>query len=353
MISKESLTLDWINEVSSRNNKVDKILVEKVIRALLLLEGLSGTKVQFVFKGGTALMLLLGSTRRLSIDIDIVVPETTELEEVFQSMLKSKWFTRYEKQERQTESIIPKAHYKFYYNPVYLTSKAEDYVLLDILFDKHNYQNLSQIPINSAFIVQEGDSQAVSIPSFEDILGDKLTAYAPNTTGIPYDKHGNSQAMEIIKQLYDVGSLIDMVKDIDIVQKTFNKYVITESGYKSIKADPHAVLEDIFQTSLLLGTRGKEGNGDYNALISGISQVKQFIFSESYHIEKAIIHSAMAAYLSMTIKLGLSSLEKFKDPLQIQDWIIEQSFCTRLNKLKKSNPEAFFYWYKTYKLTTK
>lgn len=192
-----------------------------------------------------------------------------------------------------------------------------------------------------------------SIPSFEDILGDKLTAYAPNTTGIPYDKHGNSQAMEIIKQLYDVGSLIDIVKDFEIVQKTFTKYVKTESAYKSIKPDPHAVLEDIFQTSLLLGTRGKEGNGDYNALMSGISQVKQFIFSESYHIEKAIIHSAMAAYLAMTIKLGSSSLEKFKDPLQIKDWIIKQPFCTRLNKLKKSNPEAFFYWYKTYELTTK
>jgi len=40
MISKDSLHLDWITKVSSANRKADKILVEKVIRALLLLEGL-------------------------------------------------------------------------------------------------------------------------------------------------------------------------------------------------------------------------------------------------------------------------------------------------------------------------
>ena len=38
------------------------------------------------------------------------------------------------------------------------------------------------------------------IPSFEDLLGDKLTAFAPNTTGIPYFKKDDSMSMEIIKQ---------------------------------------------------------------------------------------------------------------------------------------------------------
>ena len=36
--------------------------------------------------------------------------------------------------------------------------------------------------------------------------------------------------------------------------------------------------------------------------------------------------------------------------MQAKDWIIEQPFNTRLNKLKKSNTEAFFYWYKIYEL---
>ncbi len=47
MISKDSLNLDWINRVSSENRKADKILVEKVIRVLLLLEGLAQSGLPF------------------------------------------------------------------------------------------------------------------------------------------------------------------------------------------------------------------------------------------------------------------------------------------------------------------
>jgi len=78
MISKESLVIEWINKVSSSNRKADKILVEKVIRAFLLLEGLSKQNIEFVFKGGTALMLLLDSSKRLSIDIDIILPNAPD-----------------------------------------------------------------------------------------------------------------------------------------------------------------------------------------------------------------------------------------------------------------------------------
>ena len=79
MISNESLSSDWINQAAKQNRKADPALVEKVIRALLLLEGLVEEELDFVFKGGTSLMLLLGSTKRLSIDIDIIIPKTDDL----------------------------------------------------------------------------------------------------------------------------------------------------------------------------------------------------------------------------------------------------------------------------------
>ena len=52
-----------IEKVSKANRNADKILVEKIIRALLLLEGLVKQGLYFVFKGGTALMLHLNSTK--------------------------------------------------------------------------------------------------------------------------------------------------------------------------------------------------------------------------------------------------------------------------------------------------
>ncbi len=73
MISKSSLDINWITKVSKANRKADKMLIEKVIRALLLVEGLVKQNLDFVFKGGTALMLILNSSKRLSIDIDIII----------------------------------------------------------------------------------------------------------------------------------------------------------------------------------------------------------------------------------------------------------------------------------------
>ena len=76
MIDQALITTDWLTKVAKENRNADKILIEKVIRALLLLEGLVKQKLKFVFKGGTALMLLLNSAKRLSIDIDIILPES-------------------------------------------------------------------------------------------------------------------------------------------------------------------------------------------------------------------------------------------------------------------------------------
>ena len=65
MIDKENITLAWIEKVSKANRNADKILVEKVIRALLLLEGLVRQKLSFVFKGGTGLKVTLKNYKRV------------------------------------------------------------------------------------------------------------------------------------------------------------------------------------------------------------------------------------------------------------------------------------------------
>ena len=93
MIDNKTLNIEWINEVSAKNRNADKILVEKVIRALYLLEGLVKAKLDFVFKGGTALMLLMGSSKRLSIDIDIILyDDSVNIEEIFKEIIQPQSF---------------------------------------------------------------------------------------------------------------------------------------------------------------------------------------------------------------------------------------------------------------------
>lgn len=353
MISKASLHIDWITKVSSANRKADKILVEKVIRALLLLEGLVKQELDFVFKGGTALMLILDSSKRLSIDIDIIIEREPEnLHEVFGALLEEQGFTRFELQERKASTGIHKAHYKFYYQPIHKTRAAEESILLDILFEKVVYTRVKQVPINSKFFITEGEPIEVRVPSAEDILGDKLAAYAPNSTGIPYFKGEVSMSMEIIKQLYDIGNLVDIAEDGALVRQTFESFVATELGYRKLsELTVDDVVDDIYQTSLCLVSRGAEGKGDFEHLQTGIQRVSRFIFSESFHMDKAIAFASKAAYISALIKSDKSEIEKFENPTVMKDRIIGEGFWPRLNRLKKSNPEAFFYWYKIFELT--
>lgn len=347
MISKDSLHIDWISKVSTANRKADKILVEKVIRALLLLEGLAKQNLDFVFKGGTALMLILKSSKRLSIDIDIIVEkEPQDLERLFENLLVDQGFTKFELQERKTGTNIQKAHYKFFYKPSHQTLAEEESILLDILFEKVGYQKIEEIPIDSKFILTEGDPVVVRVPSKEDILGDKLTAFAPNTTGIPYFKGKTSMSMEILKQLYDVGNLIDVAEDCVLVKTTFERFAAIELKYRECKENIDEVLEDIYQTALCIVSRGVVGKGNFEELQTGIQRVSRFIFSETFHIDKAITAASKAAYLTALLRSPTERIEKYGNPEIMKDWSIGEPLWPRLNRLKKSNPEAFFYWYK-------
>jgi len=352
MITLEKISIDWLEKVSKSNRNADKILVEKVIRALLLLEGLVKHNLSFVFKGGTALMLHFNSTKRLSIDIDIIITSSiSNLDIILDEIVKSQGFIRWELQERNTNSKIKKEHYKLYYSPLHKTKKDEEYVLLDILYEQVIYQSLVSLPIQSDFVPHSGTSLSVKVPSLEDILGDKLTAFAPNTTGIPYYKNENSMGMEIIKQLYDIGNLFDVVSNAKVIRKTFLQFAKTELEYRAIsKNNEIDVLDDIFQTALCVSSRGQIGKGNFDELQTGVRRIKGFIFSENYHIEKAIQTASKAAYLSQIIKYEQETIEKFEAPNQIKDFKIENPEFNKLNKLKKSNPEALFYWYKTIEL---
>ena len=352
LIDNKTLNLEWINKVSAKNRKADKILVEKVIRALYLLEGLAKVELDFVFKGGTALMLLMDSSKRLSIDIDIILHnETTDHEKFFDKIISEQFFTKFELQERNTKLKIKKAHYKFYYKPIHKTHSEEEYILLDILYEKPNYQNIIELPINSKFLISNDEEVSVQVPSHENILGDKLTSFAPNTTGIPYFKGEHSMSMEIMKQLYDIASLVDIVDDIDIVNETFKIFSKTELIYRK-KDDLNFddVLEDIIQTSLCIVSRGAAGNGNFTELQAGIQRVSRFILSEPFHLEIAITLASKAAYIAMAIRYNQKKIEKFNNPLQMKEWTIDDPLWPRLNRLKKSNPEAFFYWYKIHEL---
>jgi predicted nucleotidyltransferase component of viral defense system len=356
MILPESHSIEWLQKIAEEHNFSNVTMFEKTIRAFSLLESLALSGCPFVFKGGTALMLHLDSAKRLSIDIDIICPPGTDIEQYLNKNAEKYGFNNIKLIERKTAKNVPKCHAKFYYQVTYNTNSETDYILLDVLFEEIHYNYVVQLPIESRFLKTDDEKVFVNVPCVADLLGDKLTAFAPNTTGIPYYKGNKMCSMEIVKQLYDIASLFDITNDLTITDDTFRKFANIELAYRNLKYnDIQQVLDDIFQTSLCICLQGKIDSEYFKLLQDGIKRIQSFIHSERYYLDLAIIDASKAAYLSVLIKNNLTEVVHFdKNNLQeLQNAVIENPLPTKLNKLKKSNIEAFFYWYKIYEIHQK
>jgi len=354
MIHPDNRTIEWMKYVAAENNFSDIALIEKSIRAFSLLESLVLSGCPFVFKGGTALMLHMDSAKRLSIDIDIICPPGTNIEEFVQKHVQEYGFGDVRLVERVTAHNIPKTHAKFFYQVTYVTNTETECILLDVLFEDIHYHDIEQLPIQSRFLKLEGEPVLVNVPSKADMLGDKLTAFAPNTTGIPYFKGAKDCSMEIIKQLFDIASLFDVTDDLTVVVETFKKFAAVELQYRNLDPENIAqVLDDIFQTSLCICLRGQIEPETFKLLQIGTKRIQSFIHSEKYNIDSAITNASKAAYLSVLIAKGIITAIHFDaqniEPLR--DALIKEPLNTKLNKLKKSNIEAFFYWNEIGKIT--
>jgi hypothetical protein len=186
----------------------------------------------------------------------------------------------------------------------------------------------------------------VTVPSVSNILGDKLTAFAPNTSGIPYLKGDRDCSLEIIKQVYDVGRLFERIDNFAATAEVFNRIGKVELEYRHLSADLTIIYEDIRQTALCIATRGQQGRGQFEMLQGGVKKIGSLIYSGKYHIEQCITDSARAAYLATAIEKGCE-VEKYpKDPFVVLDMKLTPTVSSKLSKLRRTLPEAYYYWTK-------
>ena len=228
MINPKSRSLEWITEAAHRLGVHDIALVEKTIRAFSLLEALARSGCPFLFKGGSSLMLHLNTSKRLSIDIDIICPPGTMIENYLGRYAEEYGFGKVELVARISRTDVPKQHAKFYYEVSYPGNGGQDKILLDVLFEETHYSKIVSLPIQSPVLITDEPMVMVNLPSHEDLLGDKLTAFAPHTTGIPFFKGEKKCSMEIIKQLFDVASLFDITNDLTTTRETFARFAAIE-----------------------------------------------------------------------------------------------------------------------------
>lgn len=253
------------------------------------------------------------------------------------------------------QSDIEKEHFKLFF--ISALNGKESHILLDVLKEDIHYKTLVETPINSSFLMENGSSVMVTTPDFNNILGDKLTAFAPTTTGIPYIKKDKEMGMEIIKQMYDVGCLFDKIDDINMVKEVFSAFAAIELKYRGNMHTISDVLDDTFYTALAICFRKDIQNTNFLVLNKGITSIKSYIFSDSFHLDKAVTYASKAAYLATLIKYSKEKVVRFDSKVNIKDLEIKQfnqehplNELNKLNKLKKFNPEAFHYWYQIYNI---
>ena len=78
MIADTCFSAEWQVRKREELGGCDPVLLEKTIHAFALLDALAARGLEFVFKGGTSLLLRLPRIRRLSIDADILCHEPPE-----------------------------------------------------------------------------------------------------------------------------------------------------------------------------------------------------------------------------------------------------------------------------------
>ncbi|MEI8366136.1 MAG: nucleotidyl transferase AbiEii/AbiGii toxin family protein [Parachlamydiaceae bacterium] len=345
MIENKCFTKEWIAQKRQDLGRVDPALLEKSIYAMALLCGLAKSKLPFVFKGGTSLILLIKDFRRLSIDIDIVtdVPRV-EYESVLAEIGKTAPFLGYAEDKRGDRGLPRRTHFKFAYHSI--VSRRKDYVLLDILEEKNIYPATKMFSVDPSF-VEMSRRVSVRAPTAECLLGDKLTAFAPNTIGVRYEQKAG---MQIIKQLFDVGELFTVAEDMHQVRHAYEVISAAEIGYRKNAYTRDQALADTFDTGVglcLIGLKGAAPVHQAATLQKGIKRVENHLVNTLFYLPEAKVAASRAALLAALVmsKTGgryLRALRwKPEEAAQLASLSLTGQL-ERLNRVKSTASEVFY-----------
>ena len=159
MISGECFTSEWQTRKREELGGCDPVLLEKTIHAFALLDALATRGLEFVFKGGTSLLLRLPRIRRLSIDVDIFCHESPEkLNRLLAEVSQTPPFTGMTEDDRGEHRIPARRHFKFSYTPLDPKNPAP-FVLLDVVHERNVYPKVERVPMRTLLV--EGDANTV------------------------------------------------------------------------------------------------------------------------------------------------------------------------------------------------
>ena len=344
MIDPKCFTREWISAKREDLRGGDPTLMEKTIHAFALLCHLARRGVPLVFKGGTSLMLRLPRPRRLSIDVDILCPlPDGDLDRILAEVSQTAPFLRHEEDSRGQNRLPARRHFKFFYAPCDPNIRAA-YILLDVVKEESLYPSKSKVSVKSPLFLLEQEV-FVEVPTIEGLLGDKLAAFAPNTVGIPCKEN---QAMQVVKQLFDVGELFDAATDFPAVAQAYGTIFQAENGYRGNRFKPEDALTDTLETARRLchhRLKGAVAHEHQPLFEQGRRAVASHLIGCTFNEAEAKVAAAKAAFLAVALRDGKKLIPDFRyDPARATQLAAVKLSDPVLQRLRGGNPEAFHYW---------
>ncbi len=320
----------------------DPGIFEKTVRALNLLSGVLKVYPGLIFKGGTALLFHKFPPARLSIDIDILLLEKdrVSLAQNVQQIAQDCGFKAVQEDERQ--SMIPKAHYKFRYDPFF--GAREDSILLDIVFCESPYYRLVEKILKDNPLIFSDTAIPVKIPTAEGLFGDKMSAASPKTLGLRLTE---GRDMEYLKQVVDLGVLFDLSVDLQDVRESFARACVMENGFRNTKHSQEDVLNDIaevaFRYSQWLLKGADNSFKEIESINKGFERLTNHLVVRLAPDDLKVAF-AKIAYMARLMR-DTGSIKIIKDvDLSALDGVYFDGRYKILEGLKKRSAQAYFYW---------
>lgn len=344
MIADQCFTIEWQAQKRGELGGCDPVLLEKTIHAFALLDALSSRGLEFVFKGGTSLLLRLPNIRRLSIDADIFCQEPAKkLDPLLAEISRIRPFTGMTEDDRGAHRVPARRHFKFFYTPLDRNNPAP-FVLLDVVHERNVYPQVERVPLRTAFVESDG---ALLVPTVEGLLGDKLTAFGPNTTGVPLNP---DRSMQFMKQVFDIGELFNAAGDLAAVRAAYDQVFAAENAYRGGKFTAELALQDTFDTAHRIAQVGfaiapKDGRDEL--LEAGRKQIGSHLVGVKFRREEMKIAAAKAALLTSALRTAappaIGTLRYDDTKLaSLKDVKFDAAFSAA-GKLK-AIPEAMWLW---------
>lgn len=349
MIAEQCFTKAWLDQCRSQVGRADPGLLEKSIHAFDLVGRLAAAQLPFVFKGGTAMLLLLDNFRRLSIDVDIACPlPREEVARIVTQAVAGGRFISVIPDERDPERLPKRHHYELKFASV-VDPRVPATLQLDVLESDGHYPQTQLLPLRSKFILPAGDI-LVTAPTVEGLLADKLTAFAPKTVGVPYNAFKAS--IKIAKHAADIGELFLHMNDGNGLSAAYDRIFEAENSYRSNAFTRNEALDDTIEAARILcgiNLKGFVATPESSVLLSGVAQVDTHMMGARYTLDSAKVAAARAAHLAARIRAddmpaALSEIRCGEAEISASCDVKLEGRFTSLSRLFRFNPEAFCHW---------